>query len=1033
MRTPFFTSILSGMLICAILCPLVTASALTITDGMNASGVIGQYGSDNSTPRYDSDQVNGGVKALGLSGPTGIFIDDVDHRLFVADLGNNRVIIHQLDANNALIDHVPDYVLGQPDFEARDATAAVTQSSLIAPRGIAYASSTKQLFVSQAQRISVFDLSSGITNGMNASYVLGQAGFTTNTAANSQSGFNGIGGILYVDSREQLFVAESNGHRVKVFDLSGGITNGMNASYVLGQSSFTTAAGAVTQAGMWIPRDVEYDEANQLLFVVQDVAARRVTVFDLSGGITNGMNASYVLGQANFTSNNGNVASHTAAGMARPWGTSYDPVNKRLFVSEFLEGNKIRVYDLSGGITNGMNASYVLGQPTFASTTASSSQSGLVGPYEVFHDRVSNRLWVADEGNSRVVWYDLAGGIADGMDASGVLGQYVDGTSTPTYGKGGDNNGPNRYGFNTPRAMLIDPVEHRLFVADAANNRVVVYALNSNNELGDTTMDYVLGQSDFNAQDSALTQSGLVSPHGLTLDPVNKLLFVSQTHRISVFDLSGGITNGMNASYVLGQADFVTNVAANTQSGLNNPGNMSYDESNKRLFVTEMSGHRVKVFDLSGGITNGVNASYVLGQAGFTTATAAVTQAGMREPRDVLYDSINQRLFVAQHTSVNRVTVYDLSGGITNGMNASYVLGQADFVTAQALPSRMGRPAGMRYDSDSSTLFVVDTFYNRVQVFDFSGGITNGMPPSNVLGQPDFTTLTAGSGQAQLNGPYMLEYEQTGKKLYVGDSVNNRIMLFDVSSVTPNAPVISSVSALPASDSAVITWTTDTAATSQVEYGTSSAYTASSTLTSATTTSHSVALTGLSPSTAYHFRVLSTDAYSQLSTSTDLTFTTTAASSGGSGSSTPAPSITPGAPTAISVPQLSAQDVSAIFGTSQADAGCRVSYAFSITTGKPCSSASGLSEGGGMGQASYSFGRDLSYGVSGPDVLELQKLLNSKGFAVAPAGRAGSAGLETSYFGSATRSALARFQAASGISPAAGYFGPLTRAFVLGK
>src|SRR4029450_10301370 len=41
-------------------------------------------------------------------------------------------------------------------------------------------------------------------------------------------------------------------------------------------------------------------------------------------------------------------------------------------------------------------------------------------------------------------------------------------------------------------------------------------------------------------------------------------------------------------------------------------------------------------------------------------------------------------------------------------------------------------------------------------------------------------------------------------------------------------------------------------------------------------TSHSVAVSGLSPSTTYHYRVKSKDAAGNLATSGDLTFTTTA-------------------------------------------------------------------------------------------------------------------------------------------------------------
>jgi len=81
------------------------------------------------------------------------------------------------------------------------------------------------------------------------------------------------------------------------------------------------------------------------------------------------------------------------------------------------------------------------------------------------------------------------------------------------------------------------------------------------------------------------------------------------------------------------------------------------------------------------------------------------------------------------------------------------------------------------------------------------------------------------------------------------------------------------------------------------------------------------------------------------------------------------------------------------------------------------------------GGSSYTFTRDLTIGSTGTDVMELQKFLNGKGFAVSASG-AGSAGQESSYFGALTASALARYQAANGIAPAVGYFGPMTRANV---
>jgi peptidoglycan hydrolase-like protein with peptidoglycan-binding domain len=59
--------------------------------------------------------------------------------------------------------------------------------------------------------------------------------------------------------------------------------------------------------------------------------------------------------------------------------------------------------------------------------------------------------------------------------------------------------------------------------------------------------------------------------------------------------------------------------------------------------------------------------------------------------------------------------------------------------------------------------------------------------------------------------------------------------------------------------------------------------------------------------------------------------------------------------------------------------------------------------------------------------MALQVILNANGFQVAASG-AGSPGNESTYFGSLTQSALGKWQASKGVTPPAGYFGPLTRA-----
>lgn len=89
------------------------------------------------------------------------------------------------------------------------------------------------------------------------------------------------------------------------------------------------------------------------------------------------------------------------------------------------------------------------------------------------------------------------------------------------------------------------------------------------------------------------------------------------------------------------------------------------------------------------------------------------------------------------------------------------------------------------------------------------------------------------------------------------------------------APLISGVSAsgITASE-ATITWTTNEASDSQVEYGPTTAYGQATALSSTPVTGHVQKLGGLSPRTWYHFRVYSRDAAGNPAVSRDFIFKT---------------------------------------------------------------------------------------------------------------------------------------------------------------
>ncbi|CAD7780195.1 MAG: Right handed beta helix region [Candidatus Methanoperedenaceae archaeon GB50] len=106
------------------------------------------------------------------------------------------------------------------------------------------------------------------------------------------------------------------------------------------------------------------------------------------------------------------------------------------------------------------------------------------------------------------------------------------------------------------------------------------------------------------------------------------------------------------------------------------------------------------------------------------------------------------------------------------------------------------------------------------------------------------------------------------------DAQNNYTETVHTHVIVDVSPVISEVDSQPSTNSAVITWTTDEPATSQVEYGLNTDYGSLTNLDSNLVTSHSVTITGLVPETLYHYRVRSQDANGNEAISIDHTFTT---------------------------------------------------------------------------------------------------------------------------------------------------------------
>jgi|GEM_PF-2403456 len=774
------------------------------------------------------------------------------------------------------------------------------------------------------------------------------------------------------------------------------------------------------------------------------------------------VNATAVFGQTDFISA---AAPNppTATSLSNGSYTALDSINHRLFVVDQSTSNRnsrVLVYPLdSNNNWTTTTASYVFGQTDFISNIADIGTHGnqLHGPHGVAYDETTQRLYVSDLTNGRVLIYDaspatlLANG--NGENATYILGQ-------PDWTTGGFNT--TRSSFRNPRGLALDTANHRLFVGDGTNDRVMIF------DVSDATLA------------AQATGSGTAE----------------------------------DAMYEIGQPDFVTHTASTTRSLMSDVAAVNYDPINQRLFVNELANNRVMIFDVSPatlasvnpGFGQSENASYVIGQSDFVTGASHLTQTGFTTPRGNTYDPVNGRLFVSDSTR-GRVMVFDASPanlasanpGFGTALPAENVLGQSDYTssTTATTQSKFGIDPlrGLTYNPANNTLFVVDGGNNRGLEFFFIRITSSASIPAGTIGSSYTTsavTTTASQGTTQTfslaSGPLPsgLSFNTangviSGSPLVAGtfnitveaDDNFSTGAFFDRIAyslvVNPLIPTVASSAATGMTrTTAVLNGSISTTGGQNpsvrgFNYGPTASYGSLTTESgSFSTGAFSATATGLSCGQTYHFQSYATNTAGTGTSTPDLTFATASCPpvvSSASASIIPPPSLREIAPvtSAGSYAFYSTESGSISSGggcTASATYAGRGDNAILIAGMNPsCSiwltnlsgrksnilSVGGAAAAGPAASAPHAFvfSKSLSFGMRDGDVLELQKYLNSHGALVAQSGP-GSPGSETTLFGAATRKALIAFQEAhasdilapAGLAKGTGGFYNLTRAYV---
>jgi hypothetical protein len=475
------------------------------TNGQNAALVLGQSTFTAGT---------GSTTENGMNAPAQTSFDSSGN-LWVADAGNHRVLEFTCTAtssctngNNAAL------VLGQPNFTS--GTAGVTQSVINTVYNFTFDSSGN-LWVNDELNNRILEYTctatSSCVNGNNAALVLGQPNFTSGTAGVTQSVIHNPGKLLF-DSSHNLWVTDVGNYRILEFTCTAtsSCTNDNNAALELGQPNFTTGTPQSIGPNTFRTLDTMLFDSSKNLWVA-DVSNYRILEFTCTAtsSCTNDNKAALVLGQPNFTAGTG--PSLTRSGLAKNAVFNFDSshnlwVDDR-FNNRFLEFTCTE----TSSCVNDNNAALVLGQSSFTTNAAATTQSGLNHPFYIFYFDPSENLWIPDTGNNRELEFTCTAtsSCTNGSNAALVLGQssFATGTASTT---------PN--GLSGPGGVLFDS-SGNVWVNDGGNNRILEFHQGATAVIQPTSgpagTNVSVSGSDFAASDTGCSMTS--SPTGLISSP----------------------------------------------------------------------------------------------------------------------------------------------------------------------------------------------------------------------------------------------------------------------------------------------------------------------------------------------------------------------------------------------------------------------------------------------------------------------------------------------------------------------------------
>ena len=678
------------------------------------------------------------------------------------------------------------------------------------------------------------------------------------TSGNDDDEFDKPSDLAINNSGDKLYVADSENNRIKIYEL----TNGDNCSSgnneiindeVCYDDDFGSSGSS--DGKFDIPTDLAVHRDNGEIYVV-DSDNNRVQKFEPDGDYDNlefgsdNSNDDEYLGTPSAIAIDRNsdyiyVADTTTDSISvfdddgdfkfnfgergssddefdNPSGMVIDDSNDVLYVAD-TDNDRIKIYELTDGDdcpndTEEVEKDEVCFVEEFGSS--GNDDGEFKEPTGLTYDEDNDLLYVADTENNRIQVFEIVSGntCPSGTD------EIIDGVCfVEEFGSSGSTDGK----FNSPSGLAIEENSGILYVADRDNNRIQMLSVTG----GSSSSDTLSFSEEFGT--SGNDNDEFDKPTDLAVGNDDELYVAdSENNRIKIYELTRGdnCSSGNNEiinDEVCYDDDFGSSGSSDGKFDI--PTDLAVSKDNGDIYVVDSDNNRVQRFNSNGGYDNlefGSDNSSADEYLGTPSAIAIDKKSDyiyvadtsrdsisvfdddgdfkfkfdddgsngdFRDPSGMVIDDSNQILYVAD-TDNNKIKIFELTDGDdcpndTEEVEKDEVCFVDDFGSSGSTEGKFDKPEGLAYDDDNDLLYVADTDNSRIQVFEIISGNNCPSGTEEIIDGVCFVEEfgSSGSTDGKFNSPSGLAIDLENGILYVADTNNNRIQMLSVPSGTSSS------------------------------------------------------------------------------------------------------------------------------------------------------------------------------------------------------------------------------------------------------